>query len=207
MSNLNLEYIHPQPIWWIDLDINLKNLQKMVYGFIKKLPNQGNTNRGKLNYQSSNILNEQITNNQFLLLLKQIKMYVRQAFDSYKPLSSTVDITNMWINVSNEGGYNEVHMHPGASIAGVYYVKVPNGDCGQIVFHRNSAETYTIQSLGSAEDISTVEMPHTHAHWTYPPKENRLFIFPAWIPHSVRENNTKEDRISISFNFQRMSNK
>ncbi len=76
MSNLNLEYIHPQPIWWIDLDITLKNLQKMVYGFIKKLPNQGNTNKSKLNYQSSNILNEQITNNQFLLLLKQIKMYV-----------------------------------------------------------------------------------------------------------------------------------
>ena len=48
--------------------------------------------------------------------------------------------------------------------------------------------------------MSTAEVPHTSSTWSYPPQEGRLILFPAWLSHGVRENETDEDRISISFN-------
>ena len=115
-------------------------------------------------------------------------------------MSTELEFANVWINMNNKGGYNEVHTHPGCIMSGVYYVKVPNGDCGQIAFHRDGMDAYLLHSLGVAEDMSTGEAPHCSATWSYPPVENRLFVFPAWLSHGVRENLTDEDRISISFN-------
>ena len=38
-----------------------------------------------------------------------------------------------------------------------------------------------------------------HAYWL-PPIEGRMIIFPSHLQHGVNENNSNEDRISISFN-------
>ena len=34
----------------------------------------------------------------------------------------------------------------------------------------------------------------------YPPKEGLFLLFPSWLFHGVRSNDTKDNRISISFN-------
>ena len=33
-----------------------------------------------------------------------------------------------------------------------------------------------------------------------PIKENHLYLFPSWLEHGSRVNNTDEDRITVSFN-------
>jgi hypothetical protein len=33
-----------------------------------------------------------------------------------------------------------------------------------------------------------------------PIKENHLYLFPSWLEHGSRVNNTDEDRITMSFN-------
>ena len=38
--------------------------------------------------------------------------------------------------------------------------------------------------------------------WRYSPTPNRLIIFPAWINHSVEENNSNLERISMAFNIK-----
>jgi len=199
MNHLNLDYIFPQPIWWTDLNINLKKLEEFIYEFVEKTPTVNKSNRGEFNYQSSDFSGEQSIkdNNGFSILFKEIKKYACKAFETYNTDVSKLRFSNAWINISNKGGYNEIHTHPGSIISGVYYIKIPNGNCGNIVFNRNPMETYTIHSFGSLEETS-----HTYVTYTYPPKENRLFLFPSWLPHHVRENKTKNDRISISFNFK-----
>ena len=40
-----------------------------------------------------------------------------------------------------------------------------------------------------------------HLDWGIPPEENKILLFPSWLPHYVDDNLSDEDRISISFNF------
>ena len=41
---------------------------------------------------------------------------------------------------------------------------------------------------------------YNSSEWTLPAKENYFYIFPSWLQHSVLQNNSVEDRISISIN-------
>jgi len=36
----------------------------------------------------------------------------------------------------------------------------------------------------------------------YPPKANRLIMFPSYVPHGVLPSGSQEDRISLSFNIR-----
>jgi uncharacterized protein (TIGR02466 family) len=205
---LNLDYIFPTPIWWVDLDVDVAKMQEICYGIAKSMPSKIRSNRGLMNYQSPDFFGEEVMKgepeeDEFANLLRQIKTTANKAFDSFESCVTTLEFANVWININNKGGYNETHTHPGSLMSGAFYVKVPPedaGDPGHICFHRNAMEAYVIHSLGLAEDLSKAEVPHTFATWTYPPKEGRLVLFPSWIPHGVRENETEHDRISISFN-------
>ncbi|UNH61161.1 putative 2OG-Fe(II) oxygenase [Synechococcus phage S-SZBM1] len=205
---MNLDYIFPTPIWWVDLDIDIAKMQEICYGIAESMPSKSRSNRGQMNYQSPDFFGEEIIkgeddDDEFAKLLKQIKQSANEAFDTFESQVTTLEFANVWVNINNNGGYNEIHTHPGSLMSGAFYVKTPSedaGDPGRICFHRNAMEAYVIHSLGLAEDLSTAETPHTYATWTYPPKEGRLILFPSWIPHGVRENETNEDRISISFN-------
>lgn len=41
---------------------------------------------------------------------------------------------------------------------------------------------------------------HNSTLWGFRPEDNYLFLFPAWLKHSVTPNLSQEERISISFN-------
>lgn len=205
---MNLDYIFPSPIWWVDLyDIDLKEMERIVYNIANSMEGMDRSNRGVLNYQSPNFMGEQIINDdelegdEFKKLLVRIKEKAIEAFDSYGSAHTTIEYANAWMNINGHGGYNEVHTHPGAVISGAFYVKVPEGESGKIVFHRDATEGFVIYSIGTSETMSTVEVPHTQSAWSYPAIPGRLMLFPAWQAHGVRENMTEEDRISISFNF------
>ena len=43
--------------------------------------------------------------------------------------------------------------------------------------------------------------------WEFIPEENVIYLFPAWLKHSVQPNlNKNEERISFSFNTEQMLN-
>jgi len=203
--DLNLDYLFPTPIWWLDLDIDVAAMQEICYGIAENMPTKERSNRGILNYQSPDFFGEELVkepeDDVFAELCRQIKHWGNKAFDSFESCATTLEFANVWININNKGGYNEVHVHPGSIMSGAFYVKTPKeGDCGSITFHKNPMEGYVVHSLGLAEDLSKAEAAHTHATMSYPPKEGRLVLFPSWVSHGVRENHTEEDRISISFN-------
>jgi uncharacterized protein (TIGR02466 family) len=203
---INLDYIFPTPVWWADIDVDVREIQSICYEIAASMPSKSRTNRGAKNYQSPDFLAETVieegsVDDELAKALTQIKSLANEAFSSYGSFATTLRFANVWININNAGGYNETHTHPGAVMSGVLYVRVPQeGDAGHLCFHRNPIEAYAIQSLGIAEDFGRADVPHGRATHTYAPREGRLILFPAWISHGVRENSTTEDRISISFN-------
>ena len=39
----------------------------------------------------------------------------------------------------------------------------------------------------------------------YEPKNNRLLLFPSYLKHGVRKNESKFERVSIAFNYQKIT--
>jgi len=101
-----------------------------------------------------------------------------------------------WININPTGSRNVQHTHPGAEYSAVYYLK--NESNTGIVFVTPLAHTshhittYTNQKL--------VEDTRASPQYRIEPSQGDLLLFPSYLPHWVEENKGTEDRISISWN-------
>jgi uncharacterized protein (TIGR02466 family) len=92
-----------------------------------------------------------------------------------------------WININRANHYNVMHSHNNNILTGVYYVKVPKNDSGDLILYRNDgAEFFDSANSG---------------HHVIKPKEGRLYIFSPWLKHSVTVSRSLDERISIAFNF------
>jgi uncharacterized protein (TIGR02466 family) len=103
--------------------------------------------------------------------------------------NTNLQVYNSWFNFYTNGMFQYDHNHSSVicALSGVYYFRTNEKD-GDIVFiNPNIYLADEISNIG----ISTV---------SYSPKEGRLLLFPCWLRHKVKPNNTKEERISISFN-------
>tara|TARA_B100001029_G_scaffold161906_1_gene150964 strand:- start:40 stop:624 length:585 start_codon:yes stop_codon:yes gene_type:complete len=111
----------------------------------------------------------------------------------FSPKIKQVDDLVLWANINSKGSYNTTHNHPGCDLSGVYYVKVPKGECGNINFidprpALNYGNSFIVQRYVGGDSIPRF------------PVEGTMYIFPSSLQHSVGTNETDEDRISISFN-------
>tara|TARA_B100000927_G_scaffold121020_1_gene97589 strand:- start:326 stop:904 length:579 start_codon:yes stop_codon:yes gene_type:complete len=107
-------------------------------------------------------------------------------------------IGNVWYNVNTEGSFNHKHTHPGCDLAAVFYVKVPEGDCGRIEIE-NPNYFNQVKLLDAMKPDIKESMIAFTSMW-FNPVEGTGIIFPSHLMHRVSKNNTKEDRISISWN-------
>jgi uncharacterized protein (TIGR02466 family) len=96
-----------------------------------------------------------------------------------------IKLTDLWFNINHPTTFNKIHDHgpfmgPNPpSISGVLYLKVPSNS-GNIIFY------------------NPLNINHNQEFLT---PENRYFLFPRWLPHSVNPNLSEEDRISLAFNY------
>ena len=115
-------------------------------------------------------------------------------------LEPSVSMGNMWANINPPGAYNKSHNHANALFSGVYYVKVPNNKeatSGYLELFEPRPGPLIIRPRQNDKDLPNV-------YWkkvSYNPVQGRIIVFPAWLWHEVHTNNTKESRISVSFNF------
>lgn len=106
---------------------------------------------------------------------------------------SGIVLTGCWANVNAPGASHHQHSHPNNFLSGVYYLKTQPG-ADTIDFHDPRPQTGIIRPPVlelTAENTDQVVVTV---------KEGMLLIFPAWLPHSVDPNRSKEIRISLSFN-------
>jgi len=201
LHELNLEYVFPSPIWNVDLDCDLQAIHEYCLKFRDENMTTIKSNRGLESYQSADICAscEILKGGEFGGLLKTIEMYANTAYKTFQPSVSSLKMSNAWININGLGASQIIHTHPSSILAGVFYVSIPTGqDCGSINFYRNMFESFSIKSLNSGSLMQ--ENPHSSVEHSYKPVENRLFLFPSWMPHGVGVNTNEKDRISVSFN-------
>lgn len=201
LHELNLEYVFPSPIWNVDLNFDLQDLKNCCLDFRDENMTTIKSNLGIESYQSPDICVpcEISKGGVFAELFKTIQEYANIAYKTYQPSVSSLKIDNAWININGFGASQIIHTHPSSILAGVFYVSIPQGQsCGSINFYRNMYEAFSIQRLNSGAIVE--RNPHSSVDHSYAPVENRLFIFPSWMPHGVGMNTNEEERISISFN-------
>ena len=102
-------------------------------------------------------------------------------------------LTESWVNIHSTDNYQEPHVHQNSIISGVYYVKVPETS-GAFVLHSPYKYTMVTPPL-------TAHVPVTAYSQEISPEEGLAIFFRSFVEHSVRSNKSKQDRISISFNF------
>jgi len=111
-----------------------------------------------------------------------------------------VQIGNLWYNINHPGTSNDRHTHPGCDLAGIFYVKVPEGDCGQLELENPNHFAQFNLLMAMNEDLKQESKCYHSLYIT--PEEGATVIFPSHIIHRVMTNNTNEDRISIAWNIR-----
>ena len=103
---------------------------------------------------------------------------------------------NMWANVNYPGGYNRPHLHPNSLFSGVYWIKTPVKSGNLMIYDPRPGIHTTMHGRK--------EGPLPHQFWReihYTPRAGTIVMFPAWLWHEVRPNESNDTRISVSFNF------
>jgi|TARA_B100000287_G_C20589874_1_gene763774 uncharacterized protein (TIGR02466 family) len=110
---------------------------------------------------------------------------------------AAVQFLNWWININKKGDYNMKHVHPGSTLSGVVYLQVPKGS-GKIIF--DSPHMFSNFNEYKSYSTEIVESFNLYSSIGYETLPGHFLVFPSDILHGVEVNQSREDRISLSFN-------
>ena len=189
-----IQEIFSVPIYKIKFDLNVKELQSFCqwksideYESGKVLSNRGGYHSNNLNLKDAALQP----------LIKEIETHSSQFAETFLSKNKQI-LINMWFNINLYKDFNISHNHSGDDISGVYYIKTPN-ECGNIVFEHSAKDLYDYYYLDVKNRVD--DNVYNARTWWMPSEVNMLYLFPAWLNHSVETNKNKtEERISISFN-------
>lgn len=100
-------------------------------------------------------------------------------------------ITQCWSNITRQGERHHEHSHPNSIISGVFYFQ-NNSKLPPIQFRRPNVRELSMDILKHNNFNS--------ATYLLPAESGELLLFPSTLQHSVLDNKSDEDRISIAFN-------
>lgn len=132
-------------------------------------------------------------NTMFAQLLSAISSRVDK-FSKEFGCNGNVKLIDSWINIAPPGAFQEYHIHTNSHFSIAYYIKAAKNS-GNIVFRSAEADT-DMYSLPVKELT-----PASFKTMSLPPDEGKLYIFRSNLKHMVEQNNSDQDRISISANF------
>lgn len=180
------------PVWECPvIGIDNKSIKEYCLQVRKQKPgvtisNRGGWHSGELLFPIPIALEE---------LFTDLNVFVNDVCARYTGIKD-LQIGNFWININGHHDYNMAHDHQNSILSGVYYVSVPKDNMGDLVLHRGDTMEFFM--------TSKVEREQTMANAlsvNKPAKESTFYLFPSWIKHHVERNESKEERISIAFNF------
>ena len=133
-----------------------------------------------------NLINDSFFNDFKEFLISNIKFFAKQlGFVKF----NTIEILNMWHNVSKPGDSLFPHIHKGSLISGAFYVK---GDGNEITFHNKELFSDLFPS-------TEIENKLHYDYCKFECKTGRLLLFKSNTLHSTESQETDE-KIVISFN-------
>ena len=125
--------------------------------------------------------------------LKDLKLNIQSCVDDYcKNIGiKKGKISNSWFNVLYPNGKTKRHNHGLSIVSGAYYPILEEDSCNLIFYRPNpliNSNFYFDQNTEFNID-----------YYSYPIKQNYLYIFPSLLEHGT-ETNKDKDRVVISFN-------
>lgn len=154
-----------------------------------------NAYQGYTSYASLNDLHQRIP--AFQDLLDQLQPHINDFAKSlqFNLGGKTLAPDSLWINILKPGGTHSGHIHPHSAISGTYYVSVPKGSSSL------KLEDPRLPSMMAAP-ARRPTAPRDMQPFVYlEPEPGSIILFESWLRHEVPVNRTKEDRISVSFNY------
>ncbi len=175
------------PVWESQFDLENEKLEAYALS-LKNRPGADISNIG--GYQSLKINFNNESFNVLGPLINQINEMLFMISEKYN-FRKTARVNELWININETGDYNMSHVHPGAVLSGVYYIK-SNGT-GTLDIIRSKQESYLWQSI-----VNENQNRETWSGTSFVPKPGKVVVFPSWVEHAVTP--CEGQRISLAFN-------
>lgn len=186
-----VQELFPTPLWVVDLkadaaaalNAGLKTEIERIIAPRPRLPAGGT-------WQTPQDLHKRPAFAEFIKLVETASRGVARflQIDQY-PMA----ITGCWANINPPGAAHVTHHHPNNYLSGVYYVAVPDAS-SRLVFQDPRPQASMIMPKPREYTRLTANGADARS------QAGRLLIFPSWLKHSVPPNQSKGDRISLSFN-------
>lgn len=130
-------------------------------------------------------------------LIKELEDSVLNYIATFSRMVDKIQVYHQksWPVVITKGGSVDCHKHGNADLSAVYYLDVPEGEGGELVF-------YSPLTMGLPSNSSGVDFfrPKECAH-AIKPYTGLLVIFPSALKHEVRTYQGDNPRLSLSFDF------
>tara|TARA_B100000524_G_scaffold65097_1_gene30038 strand:+ start:601 stop:1182 length:582 start_codon:yes stop_codon:yes gene_type:complete len=187
---INLDLYFPTPVWWTDTNLDNGYLKDIVYNKKIDFP-EGREISNYGGWQSNVFPSSHVP--PLCDVAIQIADQVKEDM-GLNPYTA-FDVDNLWCNINNQGNSNQIHIHHGSFLSGVYYVQA-NENSGDLIFYKDFNKQY----MKTTDTEIVKHTPLTGDVVRYKPKTGRMFVFPGWLPHSVDKCIDNTDRVSIAFN-------
>jgi uncharacterized protein (TIGR02466 family) len=134
-------------------------------------------------------------NHEYDVLTKELfnmqdEIYQKENLD-LKPV-----LGNMWANINYPGNFNRPHLHPNSLFSGVYWIKTPQNSGNFMIYEPRQGAQCTMPNRKEGK-----LPPELWREVHYEPVAGRCIMFPSWLWHEVKPNESNDTRISVSFNF------
>ena len=195
-NSYNIEPIFPTGIYTTNLPFQFLDL-------IKLLDNETIiVNKNEKHYQ----MYGGISKNNYILNGKKyfkLKNYILSHCKEYGKIILGLDsdeyiMTQSWITVKPPGTCHVPHNHSNSVISGVLYYDLYNEDTPGITFTKDDRSQFLLLQASQLKENEKNEFNSEEI--TFKINTNSLIIFPSWLTHGVKTNNSNNTRKSIAFN-------
>lgn len=200
---IDLYSLFPTPIIRVPADdSNYHATQREVKEALDRIHN--NKDWSSVSYLYKNAKNQTLSGKTYDFIEKfnciELKKRILQAVDSYINMvgwqgPTEFVIKQSWINIADIDDQHGHHCHPGYAISGCYYFRV-NEQQGSLCFNNPNPAMMFCQFPQGALCSQTVDIV---------PDDGDIVLFPSWLLHSTRKNQTQDQRISVAFNIDYVS--
>ena len=166
--------------------VNLEQIAKSLEasgGSKVQASNSGGWQSEKQNYDSIKYIQP---------FLDKLLLFTNKLYKEFN-IDKEAEIINYWFSINRKNNFNWAHNHPQSFFSAIFYIKFTE-DSGNLIFERPD-------SFRDWIEVSAINERNSNSV-TFKPKKNDLIFFPSHLKHKVEQNNTDNDRISISFNFR-----
>jgi uncharacterized protein (TIGR02466 family) len=123
----------------------------------------------------------------------EVRKYVREL--ELDLGAGRLEMSAFWLNIMGKGCHHSFHLHPLSTISGTFYLQVPRGSGA---FKLEDPRLAAFMASPPRKKNARME---NQRFYPVVPKAGELVLFESWMRHEVVANQTAQERISVSFNY------